>query len=175
MILVVSEKPSVAQQIAKVLGATKHQEGYMEGGEYLVSWCLGHLAEYVPPEHYDPRYKDWKFDDLPIVPSQWTLSVASDKMEQFEVVKSLLNRSDVQYVVNACDAGREGELIFKRIYDLSESKVPVKRLWINSMEDSAIKEGLGRLSANKEVVKMQERRNVKQNNKMKSKGGQELD
>ena len=90
-------------------------------------------------------------------------------------MKSLLNRSDVQYVVNACDAGREGELIFKRIYDLSESKVPVKRLWINSMEDSAIKEGLGRLSANKEVVKMQERRNVKQNNKMKSKGGQELD
>ena len=145
MILVVSEKPSVAQQIASVLGANTRQEGYLEGGDYLVSWCLGHLAEYVPPEHYDPSYKEWRFADLPIIPSKWELSVASDKRDQFNVVKCLLNRSDVEYAVNACDAGREGELIFKRVYDLSGSKLPVKRLWINSMEDSAIEAGFNNL------------------------------
>lgn len=145
MILVVSEKPSVAQQIAKVLGANERKDGYMEGGDYIVSWCLGHLAEYVPPEHYDPKYKNWNFDDLPIIPEHWELSVASDKRDQFNELKSLFNRSDVTFAVNACDAGREGELIFKRVYDLSESRLPVKRLWISSMEDRAIADGFAHL------------------------------
>ena len=108
MILVVTEKPSVANMIGHVLGANRRNEGYLEGGKYVVSWCYGHLAEYVPPEHYDKKYKEWRFEDLPIIPDHWKLSVASDKRSQFQVLKQLLNRKDCDYVVNACDAGRKG-------------------------------------------------------------------
>lgn len=145
MYLVLGEKPSVAQALAKVLGARKRKNGYLEGNGWIVSWCLGHLAEYVPPEAYDEKYEKWEFSDLPILPEQWQLAVAKGKRDQFNVLKMLLNRSDVEYVVNGCDAGREGELIFKRVYDLSGSKLPVKRLWISSMEDSAIQEGFEHL------------------------------
>ena len=145
MYLVIGEKPSVAQALAKVLGAASRKDGYLEGNGVVVSWCLGHLAEYDPPEAYGEQYQKWDFSDLPILPASWRLSVSTEKRKQFEVLKKLLNRSDMEYVVNGCDAGREGELIFKRVYDLSGSRLPVKRLWISSMEDAAIREGFARL------------------------------
>lgn len=152
MFLVIAEKPSVSQALAKVLSAGKREDGYIAGDDCIVSWCLGHLAEYVSPEAYDPRYEKWKFTDLPIFPEDWRLAVAKDKKAQFAVLKKLLNRKDLDYVVNACDAGREGELIFKRVYDLSGSKIPVKRLWISSMEDSAIREGFASLKDGREYA-----------------------
>ena len=145
MFLVIAEKPSVSNSIAKVLGAYQKKDGYLEGRDCIVSWCLGHLAEYVSPDAYDERFSKWKYEDLPIIPNQWRLAVSRDKKDQFKVVKDLLKRSDIDYVVNACDAGREGELIFKRVYDLSGSHMPVKRLWISSLEDSAIENGFQEL------------------------------
>lgn len=113
----------------------------MEGENCLVSWCLGHLAEYARPEEYDERYAKWQFDDLPIIPETWKLQVSADKKKQFSVLKDLMNREDIEYLVNGCDAGREGELIFQRVYDLSGCRKPVRRLWISSMEDEAIRNG----------------------------------
>lgn len=139
--LVIAEKPSVAQSYAKNLSAYKKQDGYMEGESCLVSWCLGHLAEYARPEEYDERYMKWQFDDLPIIPEKWKLQVSADKKKQFSVLKELMNRGDIEYLVNGCDAGREGELIFQRVYDLSGCRKPVRRLWISSMEDEAIRNG----------------------------------
>ena len=139
--LVIAEKPSVAQSYAKNLSAYKKQDGYMEGENCLVSWCLGHLAEYARPEEYDERYAKWQFDDLPIIPEKWKLQVSADKKKQFSVLKDLMNREDIEYLVNGCDAGREGELIFQRVYDLSGCRKPVRRLWIISMEDEAIRNG----------------------------------
>lgn len=139
--LVIAEKPSVAQSYAKNLSAYKKQDGYMEGENCLVSWCLGHLAEYARPEEYDERYAKWQFDDLPIIPETWKLQVSADKKKQFSVLKDLMNREDIEYLVNGCDAGREGELIFQRVYDLSGCRKPVRRLWISSMEDEAIRNG----------------------------------
>ena len=139
--LVIAEKPSVAQSYAKNLSAYKKQDGYMEGENCLVSWCLGHLAEYARPEEYDERYAKWQFDDLPIIPEKWKLQVSADKKKQFSVLKDLMNREDIEYLVNGCDAGREGELIFQRVYDLSGCRKPVRRLWIRSMEDEAIRNG----------------------------------
>lgn len=139
--LVIAEKPSVAQSYAKNLSAYKKQDGYMEGENCLVSWCLGHLAEYARPEEYDERYVKWQFDDLPIIPEKWKLQVSADKKKQFSVLKELMNREDIEYLVNGCDAGREGELIFQRVYDLSGCRKPVRRLWISSMEDEAIRNG----------------------------------
>lgn len=139
--LVIAEKPSVAQSYAKNLSAYKKQDGYMEGENCLVSWCLGHLAEYARPEEYDERYAKWQFDDLPIIPETWKLQVSADKKKQFSVLKNLMNREDIEYLVNGCDAGREGELIFQRVYDLSGCRKPVRRLWISSMEDEAIRNG----------------------------------
>ena len=152
MFLVIAEKPSVSQALAKVLSAGKREDGYIAGDDCIVSWCLGHLAEYVSPEVYDSRYEKWQFADLPIFPENWRLAVAKDKKAQFAVLKKLLNRKDLDYVVNACDAGREGELIFKRVYDMSGSKIPVKRLWISSMEDSAIREGFANLRNGREYA-----------------------
>lgn len=139
--LVIAEKPSVAQSYAKNLSAYKKQDGYMEGENCLVSWCLGHLAEYARPEEYDERYAKWQFDDLPIIPEKWKLQVSADKKKQFSVLKELMNQEDIEYLVNGCDAGREGELIFQRVYDLSGCRKPVRRLWISSMEDEAIRNG----------------------------------
>lgn len=139
--LVIAEKPSVAQSYAKNLSAYKREDGYLEGESCIVSWCLGHLAEYAQPEEYDPKYEKWQFDDLPILPVAWKLKVSKDKKKQFDVLKVLMNRNDVEYLVNGCDAGREGELIFQRVYDLAGCRKPVKRLWISSMEDAAIQKG----------------------------------
>ena len=145
MILVIAEKPSVSKSLANVIGANGRKDGFLEGNGYLVSWCLGHLAEYVMPDAYDPKYERWNFTDLPIIPDTWKLSVAETKSTQFHILSDLLNRSDLEYVVNACDAGREGESIFRRVYALSGSRAPIKRLWISSMEDQAIQEGFEQL------------------------------
>ena len=145
MILVIAEKPSVSGSLSKVIGATSRKNGYFEGGGYLVSWCLGHLAEYVEPNAYDKKYERWHYEDLPIIPDTWRLAVAEAKKEQFKVLSDLLNRSDLEYIVNACDAGREGESIFRRVYALAGSKAPVKRLWISSMEDASIRDGFAHL------------------------------
>lgn len=156
MILVIAEKPSVAQALAKVLGAKERKEGHYSGKEHIVTWCLGHLAEYGPPEIYDEKYRSWKFSDLPIVPEKWELSIAEDKKKQVKILKDLTRRDDLEYIVNACDAGREGELIFKRACELTGSAAPVKRLWISSMEDTAIRDGFARLKDGKEYEKFLE-------------------
>ena len=148
--LVIAEKPSVAQSYAKNLSAYKREDGYLEGERCIVSWCLGHLAEYAQPEEYDPKYEKWQFDDLPILPEAWKLKVSKDKKKQFEVIKTLMNRSDVEYLVNGCDAGREGELIFQRVYVLAGCRKPVKRLWISSMEDAAIQKGFQTMKSEEE-------------------------
>ena len=148
--LVIAEKPSVAQSYAKNLSAYKREDGYLEGESCIVSWCLGHLAEYAQPEEYDPKYEKWQFDDLPILPETWKLKVSKDKKKQFDVLKGLMNRSDVEYLVNGCDAGREGELIFQRVYDLAGCRKPVKRLWISSMEDAAIQKGFQTMKSEEE-------------------------
>lgn len=145
MYLVIAEKPSVSRSIAEVLGAKERKDGYLEGDACIVSWCLGHLAEYMMPDGYDEKYSRWLYDDLPIIPKEWKLLVSEEKKDQFYILKQLLNRPDIAYVVNGCDAGREGELIFRRVYDLSGSSKPVKRLWISSMEDAAIREGMEHL------------------------------
>lgn len=143
--LVIAEKPSVSKSIAKVIGAYRQEDGYLEGGDCVVSWCLGHLAEYAAPEHYDERYENWRFEDLPILPVEWKLLVHNTKKPQFNVLRKLLRSKKFDYVVNACDAGREGEAIFRRVYALTGSKLPIKRLWISSMEDAAIQQGFENL------------------------------
>ena len=148
--LVIAEKPSVAQSYAKNLSAYKREDGYLEGESCIVSWCLGHLAEYAQPEEYDLKYEKWQFDDLPILPEAWKLKVSKDKKKQFDVLKGLMNRSDVEYLVNGCDAGREGELIFQRVYVLAGCRKPVKRLWISSMEDAAIQKGFQTMKSEEE-------------------------
>lgn len=143
--LVIAEKPSVSKSIAKVIGAYRQEDGYLEGGDCVVSWCLGHLAEYAAPEHYDERYENWCFEDLPILPAEWKLLVHNTKKPQFNVLRKLLRSKKFDYVVNACDAGREGEAIFRRVYALAGSKLPIRRLWISSMEDAAIQQGFENL------------------------------
>lgn len=143
--LVIAEKPSVSKSIAKVIGAYRQEDGYLEGGDCVVSWCLGHLAEYAAPEHYDERYENWRFEDLPILPVEWKLLVHNTKKPQFNVLRKLLRSKKFDYVVNACDAGREGEAIFRRVYALAGSKLPIRRLWISSMEDVAIQQGFENL------------------------------
>ena len=143
--LVIAEKPSVSKSIAKVIGAYRQEDGYLEGGDCVVSWCLGHLAEYAAPEHYDERYENWRFEDLPILPAEWKLLVHNTKKPQFNILRKLLRSKKFDYVVNACDAGREGEAIFRRVYALAGSKLPIKRLWISSMEDAAIQQGFENL------------------------------
>lgn len=143
--LVIAEKPNVSRAIAKVIGAYRQEDGYLEGGDCVVSWCLGHLAEYAAPEHYDERYEKWRFEDLPILPAEWKLLVHSTKKPQFNVLRKLLRSKKFDYVVNACDAGREGEAIFRRVYALAGSKLPIKRLWISSLEDAAIQQGFENL------------------------------
>ena len=117
--LVISEKPSVGMSLSVVLGADKRMDGYMEGNGYIVSWCFGHLAELANADAYDEKYAKWRYDDLPIVPNPWSVKIARDKRKQFDILKVLMNRADVSEVINACDAGREGELIFRYIYELA--------------------------------------------------------
>lgn len=145
MRLVIAEKPSVAKSLAAVLGATSRKDGYLEGNGWLVSWCLGHLAGLADAAAYNPDYAKWRYDDLPILPETWRFTIAKDKRDQFDVLRTLLRREDVTEVVNACDAGREGELIFRTVYCLAGCTKPMKRLWISSMEDSAIREGFAHL------------------------------
>lgn len=141
MRVILAEKPSVAQSIAAVLGADQKKNGYLQGENDLVSWCIGHLIELAPPEIYDARYAKWRREDLPIVPSVWESVVSDGTKKQFAVLKELLNRADVDEVVCATDAGREGELIFRMAYEKTGCAKPVKRLWISSLEESAIREG----------------------------------
>ena len=145
MRLVIAEKPSVAQSIAKVIGATERQDGYLEGNGYIVSWCVGHLVELAEPEYYDEKYSKWRYEDLPILPSEWEYQVSDATKKQFKVLKDLMKRSDVSSLVEATDAGREGELIFRLVYNQARCKKPFKRLWISSMEDKAILEGFANL------------------------------
>ena len=145
MKLVIAEKPSVAQSLSAVIGATVRKDGYLEGNGWRVSWCVGHLAGLADADVYNPDYAKWRHDDLPILPEHWQMVVGKDKKKQFAVLKQLMNAPDVTEVVNACDAGREGELIFRSVYELAGCSKPMKRLWISSMEDSAIREGFANL------------------------------
>ena len=154
MILVIAEKPSVAQSIAKVLGATSRKDGYMEGGNYIVSWCFGHLVELADASSYDERYAKWRYDDLPIVPESWMFEVTKDKAQQFKVLSALMKDKRVTELVCATDAGREGELIFRLVYDKAGCTKPFKRLWISSLEDSAIREGFNHLRDGKEYDRL---------------------
>ena len=152
--LVIAEKPSVGKSIASVLGITGMNEGYLEGRDYIVSWCLGHLAELVGPESYDEKYNKWKYEDLPIIPSAWEYKVSRDKYQQFKILKQLINRADVSEVINACDAGREGELIFRNLYAMTKCTKPILRLWISSMEDAAIEQGFRELKPGSEYDRL---------------------
>ena len=150
MKLVLAEKPSVAQSIAKVLGATKREDGYLEGNGYVVSWCVGHLVELAQPEAYDAKYSKWAYADLPIFPMDWRYEVSAGTRKQFGILKKLMAREDVASLVCATDAGREGELIFRLVYHKAGCRKPFERLWISSMEDIAIKEGFENLRSGTE-------------------------
>ena len=145
MQLVIAEKPSVAKSIADVLGALDRQDGYFEGGGYLVSWCVGHLIELAEPESYGEQWKKWTYESLPVNPEHWQYEIKEDTKEQYDVLYGLLHDSRVDEVVCATDAGREGELIFRLVYNMASCKKPMKRLWISSMEESAIREGFDNL------------------------------
>lgn len=147
MQLVIAEKPSVAQSISAVIGAKQRRDGYIEGTGHIVSWCVGHLIELAQPEDYDERYAMWKCEDLPILPERWRYTVPGSKAKQLNVLRGLMNRKDVDGIVCATDAGREGELIFRLVYEHCECKKPVQRLWVSSMEESAISEGFRTLKS----------------------------
>ena len=156
MILVVAEKPSVAQSIAKVLGATSRKDGYLEGNNYIVSWCVGHLVGLADASSYDERYAKWRYDDLPIVPEEWLFEVPKDKAQQFKVLRDLMKDKRVTELVCATDAGREGELIFRLVYNKAGCTKPFKRLWISSLEDAAIREGFNHLRDSRDYDKLYE-------------------
>lgn len=150
MKLVVAEKPSVAQSLAAVLGAKQKKQGYLEGGGFLVSWCVGHLVGLAPADAYDPKYSEWTYEDLPIIPKEWQFTVDPGKKEQFKVLSDLMSRADVDSLVCATDAGREGELIFRLVYQQAGCRKPMERLWISSMEEDAIKAGFSALRPSSE-------------------------
>ena len=145
MKLIIAEKPSVALAIAKALNIKGSRDGYIENGKYIISWCVGHLVAAAFPEEYDAKYSKWNYADLPIIPDNFKYKIYGDKQKQFKVVKSLMTGKNVSEVINACDAGREGELIFRLVYDMANCKKPIKRLWISSMENTAIREGFENL------------------------------
>ncbi len=145
MQLIIAEKPSVGAAIATALGAAGRKSGYIEGGGIIVSWCIGHLVGLAEAGSYDERFKKWRYDDLPILPDEWNYALSPGKEEQFAVLKSLMEHPDISEVVNACDAGREGELIFRLVYEAAGCTKPISRLWISSMEDTAIREGFQNL------------------------------
>ena len=148
--LIVTEKPSVAMAYAKVLGATNRQDGYLEGNGYLVSWCVGHLVELAPPNVYDAKYVKWSIADLPILPQKWQYLVSASTKKQFGILQKLMHRPDVDSIVNSCDSGREGELIFRLVYQQAGCKKPFSRLWLSSMEENAIREGFAHLKPSTE-------------------------
>ena len=148
--LVIAEKPSVAQAYAKVLGATNRNDGYLEGNGYLVSWCIGHLVELAPPNVYDEKYVKWSIADLPILPQKWQYLVSTSTKKQFGILQKLMNHPDVDSIVCATDAGREGELIFRLVYQQAGCKKPFFRLWLSSMEENAIREGFAHLKPSTE-------------------------
>ena len=148
--LIVAEKPSTAQAYAKVLGATNRQDGYWEGNGYLVSWCVGHLVELAPPNIYDAKYVKWSIADLPILPQKWQYLVSASTKKQFGILQKLMHRPDVDSVICATDAGREGELIFRLVYEQAGCKKPFSRLWLSSMEEAAIREGFAHLKPSSE-------------------------
>lgn len=148
--MIVTEKPSVAISYAKILGVHGRQDGYLEGNGYLVSWCVGHLVELAPPSAYGEQYVKWNIADLPILPEKWQYLVSASTKKQFGILKKLMHRADVNTVVNSCDAGREGELIFRLVYEQAGCKKPVSRLWLSSMEDNAIREGFANLKPSTE-------------------------
>ena len=148
--LVICEKPSVAKSIASALGVTSRADGYFEGGGWLISWCIGHLVGLADAAAYDDRYKKWRYEDLPILPAPFRYVVSEEKAAQFHILRSLMERPDVTELVNACDAGREGELIFRLVYEAAGCSKPFSRLWISSMEDAAIREGFADLRPGKD-------------------------
>lgn len=150
MKLVIAEKPSVARTIAAALGVTETKDGYMEGNGYVISWCIGHLVGLAEAAAYGEQYKKWNYDTLPILPEEWQYTVAPEKQKQFKTLKGLMGRADVSELVNACDAGREGELIFRFVYYLAHCQKPFSRLWISSMEDAAIRSGFDNLKDGRE-------------------------
>ena len=135
---------------AKVLGATSRKDGYLEGNDYLVSWCVGHLVELAPPNVYDAKYVKWSIADLPILPEKWQYLVSASTKKQFGILQKLMHRPDVDSIVNSCDSGREGELIFRLVYQQAECKKPFSRLWLSSMEENAIREGFAHLKPSTE-------------------------
>ena len=143
--LIIAEKPSVAKSIASALGASSRADGFYEGNGLLVSWCVGHLVSPMDAGGYDENFKKWRYDDLPILPESFRYVLAPGKEDAFENLRALMNRPDVDTIVNACDAGREGELIFRLVYEMAGCRKPILRLWISSMEDSAIREGFSDL------------------------------
>ena len=145
MKLVICEKPSVGAAVAAALGVTGKKDGYIEGNGYVISWCIGHLVGLAEAAAYGEQYKKWSYDSLPILPQEWQYTVAADKGKQFKILKDLMHRADISEVVNACDAGREGELIFRFVYEMAGCKKPFTRLWISSMETGAIQSGFDNL------------------------------
>src|ERR687897_1600954 len=156
MRLVVAEKPSVARDLANVLGGHRRQKGALVGEGWTVTWAIGHLAELAPPDAYGEEYKRWRLETLPIVPEKFKVKVNAKTREQFGVVKSLMRSASVTEVVNACDAGREGELIFSYLYELSGCKKPVRRLWVSSLTPEAIREGFACLRDGREMKPLED-------------------
>jgi DNA topoisomerase-3 len=148
--LLLAEKPSVAKSIAAIMKAGERKVGFFIGNGYIVSWCVGHLLELAAPDAYGKQYAKWRYEDLPIVPDKWLHIPSGDKEAQLKILKDLMNRSDVDIIVNACDAGREGELIFRHVYDYAGCKKKTQRLWISSLEGAAIKAGFANLRDGKE-------------------------
>ena len=156
MKLVIAEKPSVAMALAAVLGADEKKDGYLEGGGYLVSWCVGHLLELAQPEAYGEQYARWRYGDLPILPDEWKYEVPKDKKKQLDLLCRLMKDKRVDSVVCATDAGREGELIFRLVYEYAGCRKPMERLWISSMEDAAIRDGFEHLRPGKDYDRLYE-------------------
>lgn len=154
--LIIAEKPSVALSIAKVIGANSRGDGFVEGNNYIVSWCVGHLIELASPDAYDERFKKWNKEDLPIIPDDFQYQVSNYTKKQYGILKKLMERKEIDTIVNACDAGREGELIFRLVYNQAHCRKPIKRLWISSMEDSAIRNGISNLRDGDDYEKLYE-------------------
>jgi len=156
MKLIIAEKPSVALSIAKVVGAKSKKDGYVQGNGYVVSWCVGHLIQMASPDKYDEKYAKWNLKDLPILPKDFKYEVSKNTRKQYGVLKKLLHLKEVDTVINACDAGREGELIFRLVYKEAKCKKPIKRLWISSMEDEAIRKGIDNLASGNDFENLYE-------------------